>query len=103
MQENGALYQRIYELCKIHSKTLPLKGPDDAQVYIDNLIRLRIVELGHEFLDEDRNNLSRFGMLRRQTSSSDPVSLSIPARNEFLKMTAFGQKFVAVCIVEEAK
>jgi hypothetical protein len=31
-------------------------------------------------------------------SQTDNVRISIPARDEFLRMTSFGQSFVAACI-----
>jgi hypothetical protein len=100
LEPNEASYTKTYELCQTHCKTLALKKPDDAQVYIDNLIRLRVIELGHDFLDEDRNAASVVGMRRSLGHDVEPASISIPARDEFLRMTAFGQNFVAACVVE---
>jgi hypothetical protein len=91
---NRAVYQSFYELFAIHCKTLALKKTDDSSVYLDNLLRLRIVEVGHAFLGENR----RRTYSNWESLAGKKRNISIPARDEFLRMTSFGQSFVAACI-----
>jgi hypothetical protein len=64
---------------------LPLKNAANAGVYLDNLQRLKLVELGYDF-----SNGGAFGQ--------QLIKDSIPARDEYLKMTAFGTQFVSACM-----
>jgi hypothetical protein len=88
-QTSQVSYQKIYESYHTHCEKFTLKKPKDAQVYFDNLLRLRVVELGYDFCEGE--NLG----------PNENPSISIPARNEFLRMTPFGQNFVTACIDEE--
>lgn len=99
-QKNEASYKKVHELYQTHCKTLTLRKPNEMQVYIDNLIRLRIVELNRDFMDEDRDEASIFGRRKHVTPNSDAPSISIPARDEFLRMTTFGQNFLTACMVD---
>lgn len=103
LQGDEASYQKIHEMFIQHGKSLPLKEPADLQVYIDNLIRLRIVEMGHDFSSAKRDLESVvMGLRRRASSNTESPSVAIPARDEFLRMTIFGQRFVMACISERS-
>lgn len=103
LQRDEASYQKINEMFIQHCGLLSLKKPADLQVYIDNLIRLRIVELGHDFSGEERDaHAFIMRMRRRASSNTDNPAVAIPARDEFLRMTMFGQRFVMACISENS-
>jgi len=51
-----ALYQAFYELFLGHCRTLQLRKADDSRIYLDNMLRLRIIDVGHKFLGEDKKN-----------------------------------------------
>jgi hypothetical protein len=99
-KEDKSSYEGIYELYLKHCQDLFLKQSDRARVYIDNLQRLRIVELGHNFSGQETNDLRGF-MWRTLVSDPNQKSVSVPARDEYLRMTAFGEAFVTACITEE--
>ena len=103
LQHDEASYQKIHEMFIKHCELLALKKPADLQVYIDNLLRLRIVELGHDFSGEERDaHAFILGMRRRASSNAENPSVAIPARDEFLRMTVFGQRFVMACISKDS-
>jgi hypothetical protein len=99
-QDYETSYQIIYKVYQEHCMALTLKVPDDSRVYIDNLLRLRIVELGHDFTGETQDDLGMFISRMLHPSESDTTRISAPARDEYLQMTSFGQGFVAACISE---
>jgi hypothetical protein len=101
-KEDRPSYEGIYELYLEHCLGLSLKQSTRARVYIDNLQRLRIVELGHNFSGQETDDL-RTLMWRHSISNPDQKSISVPARDEYLRMTAFGEAFVAACISEEVR
>jgi hypothetical protein len=101
-REEIASYETIYEMFIRHCMTLVLKKPADSKVYIDNLLRLRIVELGHDFKGETRSDVELLIERMARASESDKTRISIPARDEFLRMTFFGQGFVSACIGENS-
>ena len=88
-QSSQVSFQEIHAAYLTHCENLILKRPEDGRVCFDNLLRLRIVELSYDFCKGET-----FG-------SFENTSISIPARNEFLRMTPFGQRFVTACIDEE--
>jgi hypothetical protein len=96
-------YDGIFKSYASHCDKLALKSLDNSKVYFDNLIRLRIVDLGHNFSGEEKNARSiLFAMKQRASSNENRSSIAIPARDEFLKMTDFGQSFVTACISENS-
>jgi hypothetical protein len=97
MMQNKESYNIIYEMYLNHCKTLTLIKSDDSRVYIDNLLRLRIVELGYDFSGKEIEN-PFFGRLIPRSAGGEKASILIPARDEYLRMTSFGQNFVAACI-----
>jgi hypothetical protein len=94
-------FKAISQMYIHHCSQLKLKKPQDSQVYVDNLIRLRIVELGLDFSSE-KQGIDAFvtGMYMNASSGAGNTSVAVPARDEFLRMTAFGQSFVTACISE---
>jgi len=86
-------YEGVYVSYLGFCQELPLKQPSEVRVYLDNLLRLRIVELGHDFTGEHRGGF--FGLASSEAKST---SLSIPARDEYLRMTVFGKGFTEACI-----
>ena len=99
MQGRQESYMAVLETCISHCRQSALKKPEDAQVYIDNLIRLRIIELGHNFSGEEQDAHSFiFKTVHRTRSKEENASVTIPARDEFLRVTAFGQSFMMACI-----
>jgi len=100
--ENKPSYEGIYELYSIFCQNIPLKESARARVYIDNLQRLRIVELGHNFSGQETESL-RVAMMMSFGSDSEKKSASVPARDEYLRMTVFGTAFVTACISEEVR
>lgn len=92
-----ASYKGIYAMYLEYCEGLTLKLPANARVYLDNLQRLRLVELGHDFSDgRKRGILGDF--LDEPDSDSSQKKNTIPARDEYLRMTAFGESFVTACI-----
>lgn len=89
-------YRKIHEKYIEHCGPLSLKKPSDVQVYIDNLLRLRIVELGYDFARGSGGN-PYLGL-----GQTKDLSVSIPARDEYLRMTIFGQSFITACISENS-
>lgn len=101
IQQRGPSYEKLYEAYFAYCKTLALKKPEDSAVYVDNLIRLRIVEIGTDFTENEGSAETFMARLRRRnTPEIGSPSIAVPARTEFLRMTAFGQSFVAACIAE---
>jgi hypothetical protein len=97
-QKDESPYQKIHEMLMSHCKPLPLKKTADLQFYIDNLIRLRVVELGYDF-SEKEENADVFPRPRIPTpTGSEKANVTIPARDEYLRMTVLGQRFVTACI-----
>jgi hypothetical protein len=99
-KEDKPSYEGIYELYLKYCQDLSLKQSNRARVYIDNLQRLRIVELGHNFSGQEVDDLHGF-MFRSSLTNSDEKSVSVPARDEYMRMTVFGEAFVATCIGKE--
>lgn len=98
-ERDVATYEKIYEMFQEHCNTLPLKQLKDCRIYIDNLVRLRIIEFGQDFLRRDNDPNSFFRVAgKRSSPDSERPSVAIPARHEFLRMTAFGQSLVVACI-----
>lgn len=93
-----AVYQAFYELFNAHCTALKLKKIGDARLYLDNLLRLRIVEVGHTFTGKDSRHVTPPWSYRPPKDKSR--SISIPARQEFLRMTSFGQSFISACFDE---
>jgi len=92
-----ASYENIYVKYLEYCKELTLKSPANARVYLDNLQRLRLVELGHDFLDGRKKGL--FGLFMDDANADfNQKKNTIPARDEYLRMTAFGKSFTATCI-----
>lgn len=98
-EQGKASYEGVYELYVHYCKSIPLKEPSNALVYLDNLQRLRIVELGHDFSGKEKSDVLGFG--RRIPSGEKPRPISVPARDEYLRMTTFGKHFIEACISEE--
>jgi hypothetical protein len=96
----AASYEGIYNSYFEHCGVLPLKSPADTRVYLDNLQRLQIVELGHDFSGEQMSG--SLGLRYRASSDANQMPISIPARDEYLRMTSFGNSFVRACISENA-
>jgi hypothetical protein len=101
-QKDKPSYATIFEMYLHHCKSLNLKNPADSRVYIDNLLRLRIVELGHDFSGVERDTTHWLQTRMHGSSAVDKANVTIPARDEYLRMTTFGQSFVAACISENA-
>lgn len=101
-QEEKPSYDGIYEYYLKHCANLQLRYPKDSQVYLDNLQRLQIVELGHDFLGQEPDDI-RTALWMQQAGESDKQnSVSVPVRDEYLRMTAFGRSFVEACINENS-
>jgi hypothetical protein len=50
-----------------HCLTLTLQTPTNSKVYIDNLLRLRIVELGYDFSGEEEMTKDLLGLRMRRS------------------------------------
>lgn len=87
-------YQGIYTSYLAWCKTLPLKHQDGARAFLDNLQRLQLVELGYDLSQRMEDSFS--GFLHKE-SVSEKLRLTLE-RNEYLRMTAYGEEFVAACI-----
>ncbi len=94
------VYAKIYEMYGLYCQQLELREKENSQIYCDNLLRLRIAELGYDFSDKnnDRNWHSYLG----QPSSEEERQrvLLIPARDEYFRITRFGQDFMSACIAD---
>ena len=76
-----------------------LKTISNLRVYIDNLVRLRIVELGYIFSTTD-DRLEVKTEYHSDIKSGGYVDIDKSRQEEFLKVTQFGQSFIAACIVD---
>jgi hypothetical protein len=88
--EPPSLYQLIYEQFKTWCEFLGLKQPNNLRAYLDNLQRLQIIEL---------ENISSSKLADGLASAIGPKLIS--ERGEYLKMTAYGKNFIAVCISDK--
>ncbi|MGD0539952.1 MAG: Abi-alpha family protein [Tepidisphaeraceae bacterium] len=90
--EAEATYEGVYAEYSTWCKTLPLKRHDGARAFLDNLQRLQIVELGFD-LSQGGSGYS-FGV------SSENREFRLQ-RDEYLRMSQYGEGFVEVCMKEE--
>jgi hypothetical protein len=102
MQRHKESYKTIFDMYQNHCETLSLKKSGDSRVYIDNLLRLRIVELGYDFSGKEKEN-PFFGRRLHSSAESKNTSISVPARDEYMRMTAFGKCFIAACISDASE
>ncbi|MGA2468981.1 MAG: DUF4393 domain-containing protein [Thermodesulfobacteriota bacterium] len=89
-------YEGIYSDYLSWCKTLPLKHPDGARTFLDNLQRLQLIELGFDLSHRAEDN---FFEHLKDIGLSDRLLVTLE-RNEYLRMTAFGEGFVNACIGE---
>jgi hypothetical protein len=101
-KEDKASYEGIYELYLNHCKNLSLIKPQAVRIYVDNLQRLRIVELRQDFVGQDKDD-TLWLHAAFPTSEPDRKSILVPSRDEYLRMTDFGKSFIAACIADTAK
>jgi Abortive infection alpha len=92
-----ATYEKIYlgyiEWCK----QLPLKSQNDTRLFLDNLLRMQLLELGYDLLQSlhDSPFLSQC-QAGAPDSISDNLDLTLE-RDEYLKVTAYGEGFITAC------
>jgi len=94
-----ASYEKILEEYQRECSSLQLKRPELCLIYLDNLIRLRLVELGHDFSASEQDRY-KVGLGQRVRHDVSTLSVSIPAREEYLRVTTFGRDFMAACIAD---
>jgi len=91
-------FDTAYEEIEEHSKPLPIKSRSSIKVYMDNLVRLRIVEFGYTFSTTDESRQVLYKIFEQAVPTDNIVNVSQVKQEEYLKVTAFGQMFIAACI-----
>jgi hypothetical protein len=72
---------------------VPLKNRENAEIYLDNLQRVQLVEFGFDLSTERRTAMD---FPRFSAGHSEPISAL--TRLEYLRMTIYGERFVGLCI-----
>jgi hypothetical protein len=95
-------FKIIYDLYQNHCKTLKLKCDADSGVYFDNLMRLRIIEVGYIFSTSEDSREVKTWHGKNVESTGGFVDILEPEQEEYLRVTSFGQSFIAACIADNA-
>lgn len=98
-KQSHEAFKLTFILYQAHCVDLKLNNQNNVRVYIDNLLRLRILELGYIFsTTEDRRRVEV--QYTTGFDSEGYVDVLEPKQNEYLKVTPFGQSFIAACIAD---
>jgi hypothetical protein len=87
-------YEGIYVAYDNWCKALPLKLPNEARAFLDNLRRLQLVELGNDISQQLEDSYIEPYI---ENSVSQKLQFTL-LRDEYLRMTSFGEGFLAACI-----
>lgn len=94
-----AFYEDIFAYFLVWCGNLTLKRPQDGRIYLDNLQRLQLIEIGYNFTEGGRRLLLGSRIVGANTNSDVVETVkSALARNEYLRMSTFGEDFIAACI-----
>lgn len=85
-------------VCETHCRTLPLKNVNNISVYIDNLMRLRVIESGTVF----SKSTERRDVENSSGDTVGEVEVTEPEQIEYLRITTFGKDLMTACIADPA-
>jgi len=90
-EQNKALISSVTRSCK----NIDLDNPELIPTYIDNLRRLQLIEITHEYKDDMANRLDSTSL---NMESLEWILTADKERIEELKFTNLGQQFIEICI-----
>ncbi len=99
-KSSPSTYEGIYADYVIWCKELPLKRQKYARAFLDNLLRLQLLEIGYDLSSHMQDQVKRSEIWSVNSGKQIKQTNLRLYRNEYLRMTAYGEGFVTACIRE---